>query len=546
VKLLVRFDNFSKLDISLLIFVVISLCIKWLYLIHVELNSDTVHPALLSQDIRTYGFQVLTQYRLPSDDPYLFSDTLFFHLPIHFFLNFSLIALKISSFLIFILIICVFSLIVFFATKKKIIALSFAAFFTALPPSSSLTYMTPIFHNGTIFFIGLLFLLFWYTKKNYHYTLILTFIITGLAVFSDSIIIMWFFIPFYIVLFHFDKEELNKNKYTYILILFISIIIFLIKKFFIPTFRHHMVTFTLDPSAIVHNFFTMSKIYVYFYNEIFFSLTNWFNIFFASAIVILSIIIVYESTDQLKRKFPIFHLKESNRANIFTGFFNEITEINLLKATLIFCIVIPSIIFILSDYANFGNLRYLSFSFLAALLVFFFNLKIDNPRIVIPLLLLIIVNIGIGINTIASMSDHNNSDSNQLLNSLIENNLTFGYGDYWDANYITYLSHGAVTMRPVTYRDNDIFPFEWLTCDCWYRNPPSDYFLLVGERNSDLHEYTREYPPTRVLIIKNYSVYLYTNHTLPSISSFNYVTFDEKIQFFLDKIHFPREDTEQR
>lgn len=533
---LIRFAKPSRLEIVFFILIVTSLCIKWIFLIHVGLDSDTVHPALLSRDIKTYGFQVLEEYRLPSDDPYLFSDSLPFHLPIQFLTGFSLLALKISSFLIYILIIGVFSLVVFFMTGNRTAALAFAAFFAALPPSSSLVYMTPIFHNGTILWIGVLLLLSLHDKGTSNYAFVFYLIIIGLVVFSDSIIIMWFLLPIYTTYILFDREDLLKNKYAHALVFLTAGTAFLVKKIFIPQFRHHTVSFIWDPAGIFQNILILFKNYLYLYNDIFFSLSSNWNVLIASIILILSSISLYDIIRGSDRNIPILHIRDYTESNTTTNIDKMQKKKSNLQIALLLFFAIPSLIYILSDYAALGLLRYLSFPFLTVLLILFIHVKIENPRTTACILLLILINTGMGIGTISSMDLPANADSYQFIDFLDENNLTYGYGDYWDANLITYLSSGTITIRPIIYKDSDIYPFEWLTCDCWYKHPPSEFFLLVGERNSNLLNYSLEFPPSREIKWKNYTIYYYSNHTLPHISSFDYVTFDEKVRFIMDKI----------
>jgi len=309
---------------------------------------------------------------------------------------------------------------------------------------------------------------------------------------------MWFLLPIYTTYILLDREDLLKNKYAHALVFLTAGTAFLVKKIFIPQFRHHTVSFIFDPTGIFQNILILFKNYVYLYNDIFFSLSRNWNVLIASIILILSLIGLFYTIKEPNRSIPLMHIRDYTGSNITTNIDRMMKrkKINLLTA-LFLCVIIPSIIYILSDYAAFGLLRYLSFPFLAVLLILFIYAKIENPGTTACILLLILVNMGIGIGTVSSMDLPANSDSYQFIDFLNENNLTYGYGDYWDANLITYLSGGTITIRPIIYKDSDIYPFEWLTCDCWYKHPPSEFFLLVGERNRNLLNYSLEFPPSR-------------------------------------------------
>ena len=69
-----------------------------------------------------------------------------------------------------------------------------------------------------------------------------------------------------------------------------------------------------------------------------------------------------------------------------------------------------------------------------------------------------------------------------LTQFLKQNNLTYGYGTYWNSNIITVESEGAVTVRDVFIQDGIILPYNWLTNSSWYKtgkNPASHFYIYT-------------------------------------------------------------------
>jgi hypothetical protein len=113
-----------------------------------------------------------------------------------------------------------------------------------------------------------------------------------------------------------------------------------------------------------------------------------------------------------------------------------------------------------------------------------------------------------------------------LINYLSENNLTYGYGDYWDSDIITYLSNGKVAVRSAWICTDGIRPYKLISNDNWYKEGSYEYFLLVNHNYQyqiDASEVlTKTSPPAMTYQYKKYTIYVYNN----SLSEHSILLFD--------------------
>ena len=74
-----------------------------------------------------------------------------------------------------------------------------------------------------------------------------------------------------------------------------------------------------------------------------------------------------------------------------------------------------------------------------------------------------------------------NKEEYNLITYLRDQNLTFGFGTYWDANSITYLSGEIVTIRSVFFKPNHLIQRDRLnSCDRWFVDLPDRYFIIYN------------------------------------------------------------------
>lgn len=114
-------------------------------------------------------------------------------------------ALVLSSYCIYVLIVVIYSVLIYSMTKNITNSLIFAALLTNIPNlAGDYFFVRPTQHMATILFIGILLLIY---RQDIHGKLrsILYLLILAFVSFSDSLLIIWYFIPFFVT-----KALLNK------------------------------------------------------------------------------------------------------------------------------------------------------------------------------------------------------------------------------------------------------------------------------------------------------------------------------------------------
>jgi hypothetical protein len=113
-----------------------------------------------------------------------------------------------------------------------------------------------------------------------------------------------------------------------------------------------------------------------------------------------------------------------------------------------------------------------------------------------------------------------NHEEEELIKFLQQNNLAYGYGEYWDSNIITCLSKEKITIRPVTIQEGRILPFRLLSCERWFAQNNSFNFLIYNiNRNvfinqKEVKTFLNDNPSQKVLNFKNYEIYVFDSINL--------------------------------
>lgn len=220
-----------------------------------SLDSDCVNPGMICIDIWKNNNYLLNSYYFPANDPFWFSDILPFHLIPQIISNFDPLALKIVCYIIFLLIILVFAILIYNISNSRIAALTFAALFINIIPTSFAYYEYPACHNATLFFTGLLMLALINKKYKLNAKFIACILLIDLMVFSDSIFIAWFVIPFVVYYLVFYQEKTTESNIFLILLIASSVFTYVYKSFFISTLLSTPISILYFPSfSLVYNF----------------------------------------------------------------------------------------------------------------------------------------------------------------------------------------------------------------------------------------------------------------------------------------------------
>lgn len=471
-----------KFESILLLLTIIGLVLKFFYFIRIELNSDMVLSGIMSIEFSKYHNYFFSSYYMSAADSNIFEVVTFYLLP-QILSHFDPVILKVTAFFVFLLIVIVFSYIIFFSTKSLFNTLFFSALL-----SNWYTSYAMVTHETTILVIGILLILYLFKPvKNWD---IIFLVILTIVTFSDSLISIWFTIPFLIsnLLKRPLKEQITSFlKFDIVFkTVFLSIIVTIFKYYFIEYYVRGTYTQCRELSCLINFQIPLllkdlpSSISLILYrienNQI-----TFIGILFIAFLIAYMILLI--------KNFK--SISEKNMI-LFVGVMSIFTSL-----------------FYLMTGAPEGSERYLKFILIGLLSIF---CMVDFSKSKYPkwiLLGIIIINLIYIINV--PIINSPNEEQYQLIDFLKKSNLSFGYGDYWDSNIITYLSHEEVIIRAVSL-ENGLTPYYWNSAKRWYENPPKKFFVIVRDNNEKALNYYYNiyvYKPIQITDYKNYKIFEY-------------------------------------
>ena len=330
-------------------------------------------------------------------------------------------------------------------------------------------------------------------------------LVLALISFSDSLLILWYFIPFCVAHTLLNKLfELKKKDF-----LFISgvtvLLVYLAKKKIIPTFINTPIHLITSKELFFNNVLLLFKgIYLLYNNELYeFSNTHELNIH-VMIVMMITIGIMYFVFSNISKRLgmnPLWCL---------------FVFISVAFISIIYVFTTISIDIYTTRYLMF--LLILSISILA--LVYSQNMKLQRVYIFL-ILSLIIINASSNTELLKGWHEQPNREQYELINYLKESNLTLGFGNYWDSNIITYLSKEDILMRPIVFIDiktsygyaTRIIPRMWLSCERWFKENPkvneSVFIIQSHFQNEKIENFVHENPPKKILEFRSYKIYVY-------------------------------------
>ncbi len=456
-----------------------------------ELNSDTVGMGLESMEIWKHQNYLLSGYHVTAADTFFFTELLPFQLVPQILTNYNPLTLKLVSFVIFILVVLVLAIIVFFVTGSRISALVFAALAANLPAEGYWALAMPTTHNATILFGGLILLLLLVLGRNqerletkvekhkkkvtpanmpWQYIVAIA-ILVFMAVFSDTIIIVWFLIPYvlaYVLLF---KAKSKASNLAIGLMAVLSVIAYVIKTYLISTWIDLGSGTRILSDIISVNLPLFFKIIAQFLNQAFYKLISGTAGIGPSdylSAAIFAALLLYAVRNAM-----------SDRKNWF------------IYSVLLFSIGAMFAAFMVSGYArDMGGARYLTFTALAVLMII--SITYNHKDRLFGALILVFL----GLSALACFAYVSttifqpNAQEYGLIDYLQGQGLNYGYSTYFDSNVVTYLSGEDVTVRSVLFYPDHMQPNGLLSCDRWYEHDPNKAFILLP--NGTLDEGSRK------------------------------------------------------
>lgn len=484
---------------------------------NIELNSDAIYPGMLALEIGKYHNFLLGGYNLFSMDTTLFDDFLPFQFLPQILSNYDPNALRLIAFIIFLLVVIIFSLVIYKLSKNFTWALIFIALAVNMDPDSyRMFFAFPSFHIGTILFTGIFILLFLETDilnvnlKDVKKILIafLLLILIDLVAFSDGIIVPFFVLPFVFVYVLFYRHKTKTSNFMLIVIIASLLATYIFSTYIINMFKiAHILSL---PTALVGiskvitlNIPLYLKGLVIVYD---FPLYQYIIGAESFGIIHLTIII---STIILLYFIIKSALRENNR------------ELTVLRMFLISAAAFTFVPYVITGLCqNIWTSRYLTFTVLSLYVLIAISYRNKSKLFIAALIVLLVLNCYSNYLVVSKLDNNPNQNEYGLINFLESKNLSYGYGFHWESNIITYLSHENVTVRSAFITENGILPFRHLSNNNWYDYRPSEYFYIVNNNDSYPGQVNQsklmisKYPPTNTYVYGSYTIYTFNRPDL--------------------------------
>jgi hypothetical protein len=502
-----------------------------LYCVDQDLNSDSVVPGLVAMELFKHGN---IQFTYPADDPYLFTDIIPFYLVTQFLSGYSPVVLKLTAFAIYLLVVAVFSYIVY-RYAGTINALIFAALFANLSPLAYYVFITPEYHVGTLLAAGVMILIldFYLVRRISIYRMLAYAVFVALIVLSDSLIIATFLIPYAAcyLLFYRNKlkrsvtkiksekstskgaEAWNSHDIRNIDIMMILLVI-------VPGMAWLLKTFEPESLYQYTGFIPHSTGFVSFGQAFLVNIPRYFQD--------LAFIVSQGLHSILTLQFSLWDIVA---ATVFLAvLIYAVTRRNAHAEYLYTMFILSGVVmflgFVFLDRAtDLWAPRFINFTavsiFIAIALAFnensidkFKNISLNTLFLAVVIILLI-TTIPANLLKVASLDYQPNKAEYELINYLDTNNISQAYSDYWHANILTYLTNEALEIRSieVTKDQHRIVLYTWLGSSRWYKTIYANPIVIANkndEFNNEMQAFINQYPdnlPKKITYYKDYVIY---------------------------------------
>jgi hypothetical protein len=483
------------------ILIIAGLVMKSLQALSMSFNSDTVLAGLLSQEIGLRHNFLLKGHIGPYSDPFYFPELFPIHLFPQILSGYNPDVLRLTAVIVFFINVAVFSYIIHYITKSQPAALVFGALIINLPPASFSFFFQPFGHNSTLTIAGIcIILVLWFMEgreTRYQITIgVIALLLLYLTYFSDIILGVWLVIPLLMCYFFVRERKRRDIIVFYAGVLFCIPVVNLIKDHFFTYFVKYPLKLAPNIPFIFDGF-----------------------VLFIQSMLILLIGIKIENQVVLGVCGFIFIV-----LIVVFGYLlwiNRKIVSNITSPTFFFSILCMFMVFLITDLAlDIGSARYLLMPALGVYLLVILCFK-KRTFILPAFLILAIIFLGMNIPVVLNPPAPH-ADEYQLIKFLEDNHLKTGYAQYWDANLLTYLSGGDITIRSIEFvkgPDGKVVaqPFYWNTFVGWINDstvaPPPVFFMLKETHYPGLEDYltnTSVGPETTIARYKNYSIMIYS------------------------------------
>lgn len=507
---LLKIDKKYYLPIALVAVTLFGLAEKFLLALNTTLNSDSVVPGLEAIEIVKYRDIFLSHFYYPTNYPAIFTDLVPFHLIPQLLTGYDPNAVRLTGFLIFVLIVVVYASIVYKVTKDPLKALIFMALLSNITPMAYHFFKEPVAHAGTILLTGvLIFVLIDYEKLRSYQKVVIAALVF-LTSFSDNLALGIIAIPVTLVLCY-TRIRAGRMSPGAVLdpaiyLLLPGLISYAVKAFLPSMVAMDISIITADNSIVTVFGSLTDKILLYvkymlqtINDQLYSILDHNFGIYEILSLALVAVAI-YSLGNVIKE------LKKDNY------------ELKLFLQILLVSNILMFLGFMLTSL---NGARYLMLGSLSIFAII--ALGYDKRRIYLGLLAVAMI---VGVITCAIAVSHLDYKPNEeeygLIKYLEENNLTVGYSDYWDSNIITYLSGEKIKVRAIGYRDGHITPYHYriLSSSRWYTDYPTKFFILyhIGNNFGEIPAITSAVEWDSTLSYGDYYIFIYDMDQSPFLT----------------------------
>lgn len=440
-------------------FTLFGLTCKLLIEIKEPLNSDNIATGLMSMEIWRHKNYLLNSYYQDASHPGFFPDLVPLNFLPQVLSSFDPDWIRWINFSIYLGSVAVLAIAAYRASGEINAGLAASALMANMYPSSFGFYTLLTAHGTSLIAAGLLMLNIRRLVRMKPWMLLVLGVVINAMVFSDSILLAWFIIPYLAVSFLLSYD-LRSRAYSVLLA---------ISGFITHYWKTNLITdFVSVPPALrdMSSVMTESlpmliKGLSYLLNGSLYALFNgpgiW-DLVVASAFILA---LFYSMRSAIADREPgsrdLFAFLATSTVVIFASFILTTLSVNFLTT------------------------RYLIMAAASAYLIMAVALK--NRSIPYLLLILILLSAGAHANySFLKESSQPNQSEMELIDLLRSKGLNYGYGDYWDANLVTYLTNEEIVMRPVSVYRGELQPFRWVTCERWFSEAPEKidkYFIVT-------------------------------------------------------------------
>lgn len=216
---------------------------------------------------------------------------------------------------------------------------------------------------------------------------------------------------------------------------------------------------------------------------------------------------------------PVFYaIKNRNALNSFEIYTVSVGYIAFLIVFGIYCI---TSLHFNGLYAARENIRYIIPFVLIISISNGIMWKFFSQKIKLLLLFSIFLSyISLSVTLQREISQETVKNREEVIRTLLENNLTKGYAPYWHSHIFTVLSDNKIEVRPIEDDNNKRQAGEWLTSSSWYDKSYIDknsFILLPKEKVEEFEKASKEYNLTETINrieLKSHNIYVYDKNPI--------------------------------